>query len=75
MWLKDPKTKQPSVTLTMFVLGFVVATLKLLTSGLTIHGLHLGVFGGGDFAAAVGALGSIYALRRHTDAVAQKEQA
>lgn len=65
MWIKDPKTKGPSVTLTMFVLGFVVAVFKLLISGLTVGGFSMSPFTGGEFAAAVGALGSIYVLRRN----------
>lgn len=68
LYLNDPGTKQPSVSLTMFVLGFVVATLKLLTSGLVIHGFNLGVFTGVDFAAAVGAVGAVYAARKQTQA-------
>lgn len=68
MYLTDPGTKQPSVSLTVFVLGFVVATLKLLTSGLVIYGFNLGVFSGVDFAASVGAVGAIYAARKQTQA-------
>jgi hypothetical protein len=68
MYLKDPNSNTPSVSLTLFVTGFMVCTLKLLTSGVVIGKLHLGDFGGTDFAAAVGALGAIYAARRHTDA-------
>lgn len=64
LWIKDPKTHELSVTLTAFVAGFVVATLKLLLSGIGI----LPVFSGADFALVVGALGSIYAMRKHTDA-------
>lgn len=68
MWIKDPKTGELSVTITAFVTGFVVATLKLLVSGVTIGTVTLSQFGGGDFAAVVGALGAIYAARKHTDA-------
>jgi uncharacterized membrane protein len=67
MFLKDPKTGEPSVTLTAFVAGFVVAILKLLLSGVTIKSVTLAQFSGGDFAAVVGALGAIYAIRKHTD--------
>lgn len=68
LWLTDPGTKEPSVTMTLFVYGFGVACLKMLSSGIVIEGIHLAQFGGGDFAAVVGALGTIYAARRHTDA-------
>ena len=67
MFIKDPKTKQPSVTVTAFCVGFTVATLKLLISGLAVEGLKLESFGGSDFAAVIGALGAVYALRKHTD--------
>jgi hydrogenase/urease accessory protein HupE len=68
MYLKDPKTGEKSVTLTAFALGFGVATLKLLFSGIEIGSLTLSPFSGGDFAAVVGAVGAIYAVRKHTDA-------
>lgn len=67
MYLKDPKTKEPSVTLTAFVLGFGIATFKLLLSGITLSGVKLDAFTGVDFAAAMGALGAIYAMRRSKD--------
>ena len=66
-WLKDPKTNKPSVTLTMFVTGFVVALFKLLTSGISLAVVSSAPFTGGDFAAVVGALGAIYTARKHTD--------
>jgi hypothetical protein len=65
MWLIDPKDKTPSVTLTLLVVGFSVCAAKLLTSGLELGTLKLGVFGGGDFAASVGALGALYWARRN----------
>lgn len=67
MYLSDPKTKQPSVTMTMFVVGFVAATLKLLTSGIVVGSIALGSFSGGDFAAVVGSLGAVYTMRKHSD--------
>lgn len=74
MWIKDPKTGEVSVTLTFFVGGFVVALLKLLLSGITIHHFTLSPFTGGDFAAVVGALGAIYTARRHSDKIVKKNQ-
>jgi hypothetical protein len=62
--LKD-SNGNPSVTVTAFVVGFVVASTKLLFSGMTIGELTLSQFSGVDFAAAVGALGAIYSLRRN----------
>lgn len=64
-YLKDPKTKQPSVTLTAFVSGFTVAVFKLLMSGVQITATYkFPEFNGVDFAAVVGALGAVYAMRR-----------
>lgn len=65
LWVKDPKSGEPSVTLTAFVTGFAVATLKLLLSGVTLGGLTLAAFTGGDYAAAVSAVGAVYVLRRN----------
>lgn len=68
MYLTDPKTNQKSVTLTLFVVGFIVALLKLLAGGLVIGSVHMAPFSGTDFAAVTGALGAIYAARKATDA-------
>lgn len=57
---------KPSSTLTAFALGFVVVNLKLLLSGMTVGGFSMSVFSGTEYAAAVGALGAIYVLRRNT---------
>jgi hypothetical protein len=67
MWLIDPKTGEKSVTLTMFVIGMIVATLKLALSGITVNKVVFLAFSGTDFAAVVGALGAIYAARKATD--------
>ena len=72
-WIKDPKTKQRSVTLTLLITGFVVCVIKLLTSGVDIGIVKLAQFGGGDFAASIGALGAIYAARKATDKKPPKE--
>ena len=64
--LTDTSGKK-STTLTAFVLGFVAVNLKLLMSGLTVGSYTMSNFGGGDYAAAVAALGAIYVLRRSTD--------
>lgn len=62
--IKDSDGK-PSVTMTAFVTGFIVVNTKLLISGLTIAGYTMAVFGGGDYAAALSALGGIYVIRRN----------
>lgn len=56
-----------SVTLTSFLFGFVLVNLKLVFSGVQIGAVNFSVFGGGDYAAAVAALGAIYVMRRATN--------
>lgn len=63
--LKD-SSGQKSTTVTAFVLGFIVVNLKLLASGLTLAGYEMSAFTGGDYAAAIGALGAVYVMRRAT---------
>ena len=46
MWIKDPKTKKQSVTVTAFVVGFGVAALKLLVSGISVAGFKMAAFSG-----------------------------
>ena len=55
-----------SATLTAFVLGFIVVNAKLIFSGMTIGGLELAAFTGGEYAAALASLGAVYVLRRST---------
>ena len=61
--IKD-SSGEKSVTMTVFVIGFIVVCLKLLVSDLDILGYHMSTFTGVDFAAAVTGLGGIYILRR-----------
>ncbi len=63
---KDSSGKR-SVTMTAFVLGSIIVNLKLILSGVTISGFTVSPFTGGEYAAAMGALGGIYVLRRSTD--------
>ncbi len=56
-----------SLTATTFFWGTVVVNFKLILSGMTVMGATLAEFGGGDYAAAMGALGAIYVMRRSTD--------
>jgi hydrogenase/urease accessory protein HupE len=67
MWIRDPKTGEKSVTITAFVAGFGVATLKLLLSGVAVGSVTLQPFSGSDFALVVGALGAIYTARKYSD--------
>jgi hypothetical protein len=66
-YMKDPKTGEPSVSLTLLITGFIIAALKLLTSGVDIGIVKLAVFSGGDFATVVGALAALYWARKNTD--------
>ena len=63
--LINDSSGKPSVTMTAFVLGFLVVNIKLLISGLTIAGYTMAIFGGGDYAASMSSLGGIYVLRRN----------
>lgn len=53
-----------SVTVTAFVIGFIIVNLKLLLSGMTLEGFSMSAFTGTEYGIAVAALGSIYILRR-----------
>jgi hypothetical protein len=64
-FIKDPESGKQSVTLTLLLVGFAVCTLKLLFGGTAIGPLTLSPFSGGDYAAAVGALGALYWARRN----------
>ena len=61
--IKDSDGK-PSVTMTAFVTGFLVVNAKLLLAGIEIAGFKMTAFTGGEYAAAVGALGAVYVMRR-----------
>jgi hypothetical protein len=61
------KSLDPSTT--AFLVGAAIVNAKLLCSGITIAGIVLSQFGGGDYAAAMGALGAIYVARQHSVAV------
>ena len=64
--IKDSNGK-PSLTATAFIIGFAVVNLKLIFSGFELEGFKMTLFTGGEYAAAVGALGAVYVLRRSTD--------
>jgi hypothetical protein len=67
MYLTDPKTGKKSATLTILMATFAICLLKLLISGMSYGDFSAGTFSGTDFALAVGAAGSIYSVRKHTD--------
>lgn len=53
-----------SVTMTSFVLGFLVVNFKLIMSGIEVGATKFTEFSGSDYGVALGALGAIYVLRR-----------
>ena len=55
---------KPCVVTTMFVIGCVLVNLKLILSGITVKEVTISAFTGGEYAAALGALGAIYVMRR-----------
>jgi len=63
MFIKDSKGDK-SVTTTVFVMGAVAATIKLLLAGSTFGAVTIGTFTGFEAAAVYAALGSVYTLRR-----------
>ena len=64
MLIKDSSGKK-SVTMTSFVIGFIVVNVKLLLSGATVAGFSMAAFSGTEYAAAIVALGGVYTLRRN----------
>ena len=68
MWLIDPKTGEKSVTLTILVGVCIIASVKLLLSGVPIGKFTVEKFSGYDFAIVVGAVGALYWGRKNTDA-------
>jgi hypothetical protein len=63
---KDSSGK-PSLTATSFILGFIVVNLKLIFSGVEFNNVKIALFSGGEYAAAVAALGGVYVMRRSTE--------
>jgi hypothetical protein len=65
-FIKDNNGK-PSVTLTAFVVGFIIVCAKLIFSGIQINDkLKLAEFDGTDFGVAIAALGAVYTLRKNS---------
>lgn len=64
MWIKDPKSNKSSVTLTLLVYGFVIATAKLLVSGVEFSDFKFGEFNGTEYSTALAALAGLYWARK-----------
>lgn len=71
-FIKDTNNKK-SITATVFLYGMIIIHFKLCFAGMVFGQFVMGAFDGGDYAAAVAALGSIYVLRRSTDPVLKAE--
>lgn len=63
MMLKDD-SGQPSLTRTLYAVGFIVCCFKLLVSGMTIGSFQMSQFTGVDFAAVQAALGAVYHMKK-----------
>jgi len=71
-FIKDTNGKK-SITATVFLYGMIIIHFKLMFAGMEVGKFVIGAFDGGDYAAAVAALGSIYVLRRSTDPILKAE--
>lgn len=68
MWIKDPKTKKKSATLTFLTWTIAMASFKLLVSGIVIPNfITFSDFSGTDFATVVGVISGLYWGRKHSD--------
>lgn len=63
--LPDPKSGNPSTARSVFWYGCLICLLKLALSKLDFGAIKIPEFTGSEFAVAIGALGSIYALDKH----------
>ena len=55
IWLKDPRSDKPSVSLTLLIIGFWLACYKLFVNQIS----------GSDFAMIVGAVSGLYSVRKY----------
>lgn len=65
LMLPDPKSGNPSTARTVFWYGCLICLGKLALSKIEIESFKIPEFTGSEFAVAIGALGSIYALDKH----------
>lgn len=64
-YLMTDSTGKKSLTTSAFIVGFLVINLKILLAGNTIQDMEFSAFSGMDYAAALGALGMIYVMRKN----------
>lgn len=63
--LKDPQS--------VFRLAFAIVMLKFMLGGMTVFGLAIPSMSGGEFAAALAAVGGIHTFSKHIDNLAVKD--
>lgn len=66
-WIKDPKNNQPSVSLTLLIVGFVTVLSKFLLSGVVFNEINFGTLTATDFGVAISPLAMLYWGRRNSD--------
>ena len=69
MWIKDPKTKEKSVTLPLLMSTFAIASIKLIVSGIAFKDLSFSPFDAQGWALMITTAGGLYWGRKHTDKV------
>jgi hypothetical protein len=67
LYLKDPKTKALSFSLTLVWIVFWVGIVKFFVSGITIFGVQMPTFSAGDFGVLMMPFLSLYFGRKYTD--------
>lgn len=68
MWIKDPKTQEKSVTLTMMVIAFLIAMAKWTFGGMEMFGFNIPAFDPTAATVMVGFTSGLYGGRKYTDA-------
>lgn len=71
--IKDTSGKK-SLTATAFLIGFLLVNAKLILAGTSIGSVVISPFSGGEYAAAIAALGGVYVLRRQAPTDSKKEE-
>jgi hypothetical protein len=73
-YLKDPKTNEPSPTLTLMWVGVIVALIKLLLADTTFAGIQFGSFSGSDFALVISPFVALYGHKRQVNAASENKK-
>lgn len=67
MWITDPKTGEKSVSLTMMLVGFGFALVRVVLSGIDLGFIKFATFSGSEFALIFSPLAALYWGRKKTD--------